>query len=206
MLQSFRVSMNEMYKAPSKVLAHCVADSWEMDDLRDILAGHSPNNPRYIATRVPSQRYRAIDAMELSWLHRANFVLEWQKDVLKYTNDLSIYVWQPHLQRRPKGYRMVRVIVIPQTSSRESKDQRRMVLKLEPPEVKEIPSDAIPELIIHQFLQRYQQATPLLTSNHSWTATHEVFRTLMLLFGWMVDDTAKSVDSVIYELREMVRA
>lgn len=77
MLQSFRASMNEMYKAPRKVLAHCVADSWEVDDLRDILAGHPPNISCYISTRVPSQQHRATDNIELSWIHRANFVLEW---------------------------------------------------------------------------------------------------------------------------------
>lgn len=198
--------MNEMYKVPSKVLAHCIADSWEVEDLRGFLAGHSPNFSRYIATGLPSQRHREIDDIEFPWRHRANFVLNWQRDVLKYTNDLSIYVWQPHLKRRPKGYRVVSVMILPEQPLPDLNDQRRIVLKLEPPEVKQESSNTISELIIHQLLNRYKQAMPPLTSNHPWTATHEIFRILMLLFRWMVDDTAQFVDSVMYELREMVRA
>lgn len=193
MVQSFTDGLTDMYKTPGLVLAHCLADAWRVDTpIRNTLTGCSNVAPRYPSLLLPSKKSTDDDLGPLS-SKGTTLILEWQNEVLKYTNDLSVYVWQPHLRKKADGFCKITIVVMPSNSVEASHKTRQVAIIVKPPNTMPI---ALQKAIDTRISQR---------TDHSWTATHELLHFLLLLLEWMADDTAHLVDSITYEVREMVR-
>lgn len=191
--ETLRNLLHEMYKAPSQALALSVADIWGADIVsRRMLSNLISPSPRYPSLQLPSMRQSEEEITFFSHIG-TSFTLEWQNQVLKYENDLKIYVWQPHLQRRPDIYNVINIVIMP---ARDGESQQRMAMSLHPPK------------LLSAFLQFHQtrMSTQILLDQHPWSAKHELFLTLVAVLDWMASDITSFVDNIAYELREMVRA
>lgn len=184
-----------MYEAPSQVLAYRIAERWELTEgARDVLAGQTTANPRYSPIWLPSKR-KQTNHGSLFLDTGTSLTLEWQSEAPTYKNDISIYVWQPHLEKHPALYNSVNLVIAPSSSSGDTFTVRRIAVVLKPPTLL---NDSEPQGRLLPSVSEPSQAS------HSWVADHEFFRILLSFFERMTTDSAKFLDGLQQELRDLV--
>ncbi|KAF4632165.1 hypothetical protein G7Y89_g5971 [Cudoniella acicularis] len=84
-------------EAPFLAVLHVLAKEWQLSQstLEECIA--APNLPYHGIIELPSHRKNSSFTLpEVGW---KTINIYWFRDVTKYSQDLSVYVWQPHLQR-----------------------------------------------------------------------------------------------------------
>jgi hypothetical protein len=123
------------------------------------------------------------------------YTLHWQNDLLPYTNDLNVYVWQPHLDQIPSIYYNSVTIIMPSktaiSNSRVSFVHRFLVV-------------ADPPSLMTRFLSTEDAFVRSSQTQHTWAAEHEMLRVLAVLFKWIIDDSSVLVDKMTNRITEMV--
>ena len=173
-----------MYLAPARAVALNIASCWSI--ARPMIPVHQAQS----LIHLPS-RERHNHSSFFSNASEQAFELNWQRGLLQYRDDLHIYVWQPHLQRRPANYISTTVIVPTVTEDRSS--HRRLVLLVQPPS------------LLGQFSDSgWRTAWSSAEVSHSWNATHELFAVLVGLYTMMIGDCLGFVNDMKSKIKETV--
>ncbi|THZ19283.1 hypothetical protein D6C89_07834 [Aureobasidium pullulans] len=164
-------SLPDLYLAPARLIALQVAWAWNV--VKPIIPYHHTHVP----FQLPSHTAPIGDAFLFN-SEGERFTFRWQKEVMHPRDDLHIYVWQPHLRKRPCIYYSATVILPPTTN--KSPLHRRLMMLVEP-------TSLLNRLATHG---RHASGASLNTS-HCWNATHEVFELIIDLFSTMVLDLSE---------------
>ncbi|KAH0290029.1 hypothetical protein KCU62_g3934, partial [Aureobasidium sp. EXF-3399] len=121
--------------------------------------------------------------------------LHWQNRLLMYTNDLNVYVWQPHLEQTPSiCYNSVTIIMPSQISVSQSggSPAKRLLVVADPP------------TLMTKFLSTEDALVRSSQTQHPWDTNHETLRVLAVFFKWIVDDSSVLVDEMASRITQMV--
>lgn len=176
-----------MHLAPARVIARCVEEEW---DLKDICKPGVHQS----SSILPSKKLHQ-DVNLLFGKTETTYEMYWQSDLLTYTNDVSVYVWQPHLEEIPTEHYNSITIVVPSddvsTTPAVSPSYRMLVV-------------AIPPALMSRFLNTQDAFVASANTTHAWDAGHERFRVFLIFLKLTVEDSSGLVDSMAAKTSEMV--
>lgn len=176
-----------MHLAPARVIARCVEEEW---DLKDICKPGVHQS----SSILPSKKLHQ-DVNLLFGKTETTYEMHWQSDLLTYTNDVSVYVWQPHLEEIPSEHYNSITIVAPSddvsTTPAVSPSYRMLVV-------------ANPPALMSRFLNTQDAFVASASTTHAWDAGHERFRVFLIFLKWTVEDSSDLVDSMALKISEMV--
>lgn len=176
-----------MHLAPARVIARCVEEEW---DLKDICKPGVHQS----SSILPSKKLHQ-DVNLLFGKTETTYEMHWQSDLLTYTNDVSVYVWQPHLEEIPTEHYNSITIVVPSddvsTTPAVSPSYRMLVV-------------ANPPALMSRFLNTQDAFVASANTTHAWDAGHERFRVFLIFLKWIVEDSSGLVDSMPAKTSEMV--
>lgn len=183
-IELIRQSLHQMYLAPARAVALNIASRWGIAQ---------PMVPVHKAPRLIQLPSRERPKRSSLFFHNSEqvFELSWQRDLLQYRDDLHIYVWQPHLQRRPANYISTTVIIPTTTEDRSS--YRRLVLVVQPP-----------SLLARFSNSDWRAAWSSAEVSHPWNATHELIALLCGLYAVMIEDCLGFVNDMNRKIKETV--
>ncbi|CAC9892879.1 unnamed protein product [Aureobasidium pullulans] len=166
-IESFRGCQRDMHLAPARVIARCVEEEWDLKDIYvNLLFGKT----------------------------ETTYEMHWQSDLLTYTNDVSVYVWQPHLEEIPTEHYNSITIVVPSddvsTTPAVSPSYRMLVV-------------ANPPALMSRFLNTQDAFVASANTTHAWDAGHERFRVFLIFLKLTVEDSSGLVDSMAAKTSEM---
>lgn len=182
-VESMRKCLQSMYLAPAKIVTLRVASEWH-------ISTHIMPSPTQASTIQRPSQTPSDQTSLLTASTEQSFDMRWQKQALKYKDDLHIYVWQPHLEDIPGAYNHVKVIL--PTKPISATVRRRLVLVLEPP------------MLLEQYVSLQHSSCPTSKMKHGWDANHELFRTVVSLFDWMISDTTEFANDLKIKITQMV--
>ncbi|THX93368.1 hypothetical protein D6D03_10096 [Aureobasidium pullulans] len=186
-IESFRGCQRDMHLAPARVIARCVEEEW---DLKDICKPGVHQS----SSILPSKKLHQ-DVNLLFGKTETTYEMHWQSDLLTYTNDVSVYVWQPHLEEIPSEHYNSITIVAPSddvsTTPAVSPSYRMLVV-------------ANPPALMSRFLNTQDAFVASASTTHAWDAGHERFRVFLIFLKWTVEDSSDLVDSMAAKTSEMM--
>ncbi|THY82975.1 hypothetical protein D6C92_09832 [Aureobasidium pullulans] len=176
-----------MHLAPARVIARCVEEEW---DLKNICKP----GVHQCSSKLPSKKLQQ-DVNLLFGKAETTYDIHWQSDLLTYTNDVNVYVWQPHLEEIPSEHYNSITIVAPSddvsTTPAVSPSYRMLVV-------------ANPPALMSRFLNTQDAFVASASTTHAWDAGHERFRVFLIFLKWTVEDSSDLVDSMALKISEMV--
>lgn len=150
--------------------------------------------PYLTSDRLPSKKISQDDGILPNGTEET-YALHWQDDLLTYTNDLNVYVWQPHLKQIPSvHYNSVTVIMPSKTpiSGFSASFAHRLLVIADPPSL----------------MTRFSSSDDVFVrsdqTQHLWNADHKTLRVLAVFFQWIVADSSVLVDKMTARITEMV--
>ncbi|THY15497.1 hypothetical protein D6D00_09306 [Aureobasidium pullulans] len=186
-IESFRGCQRDMHLAPARVIARCVEEEW---DLKDICKPGVHQS----SSILPSKKLHQ-DVNLLFGKTETTYEMHWQSDLLTYTNDVSVYVWQPHLEEIPTEHYNSITIVVPSddvsTTPAVSSSYRMLVV-------------ANPPALMSRFLNTQDAFVASANTTHAWDAGHERFRVFLMFLKLTVEDSSGLVDSMAAKTSEMM--
>ncbi|THW33010.1 hypothetical protein D6D21_10170 [Aureobasidium pullulans] len=186
-IESFRGCQRDMHLAPARVIARCVEEEW---DLKDICKPGVHQS----SSILPSKKLHQ-DVNLLFGKTETTYEMHWQSDLLTYTNDVSVYVWQPHLEEIPTEHYNSITIVVPSddvsTTPAVSPSYRMLVV-------------ANPPALMSRFLNTQDAFVASANTTHAWDAGHERFRVFLIFLKLTVEDSSGLVDSMAAKTSEMM--
>lgn len=187
-IETFRGCQEDLSLAPARIIAQRLASVWNLQSITRTTPPHT------ISDCLPSKKLPP----EIGILPTSNeetYTLHWQNRLLMYANDLSVYVWQPHLEQTPSiCYNSVTVVMLrssPATHSGGSPVNRLLVV-------------ADPPSLMTRFLSTKDAFVRSSQTQHMWDSEHETLRVLAIFFKWIVDDSSVLVDGMESRVNAMV--
>lgn len=187
-IETFRLCQRDLFLAPARIITQCIESAWDLKSIK------SPVTSQLTSDQLPSkERPKGIGI--LSDDTEKTYSLHWQKELLKYENDLYVYVWQPHLERTPSARYNSATVVIPPPSSNSqtgASSAHRLLVFADPPD------------LMSRFLETETAFVKSTQTQHTWDATDEKLRVLAVLLKWMVEDSSNLVDDMSSKAKDMV--
>lgn len=176
-----------MHLAPARVIARCVEEEWGLKNI-------CKPGVHQCSSKLPSKKLQQ-DVNLLFGKAETTYDIHWQSDLLTYTNDVNVYVWQPHLEVIPSEHYNSITIVVPSddvsTTPAVSPSHRMLVV-------------ANPPALMSRFLNTQDAFVASANTTHAWDAGHERFRVFLIFLKWIVEDSSGLVDSMTLKISEMV--
>ncbi|THX80056.1 hypothetical protein D6D04_04791 [Aureobasidium pullulans] len=186
-IESFRGCQRDMHLAPARVIARCVEEEWDLKDMCE-------PGVHQCSSKLPSKKLQQ-DVNLLFGKAETTYDIHWQSDLLTYTNDVNVYVWQPHLEEIPSEHYNSITIVAPSddvsTTPAVSPSYRMLVV-------------ANPPALMSQFLNTQDAFVASANTTHAWDAGHERFRVFLIFLKMTVEDSSGLVDSMAAKTSEMM--
>ncbi|KAG9652073.1 hypothetical protein KCU95_g5573, partial [Aureobasidium melanogenum] len=186
-IETFRGSQQDLHLAPARVITQRIASAWDLESVKKPIASQLTSD------QLPSKKLpKSIGA--LSNNTEKTYTLHWQSHLLTYTNDLYVYVWQPHLERTPSTCYHSATIIIPSPDSdlqTSASSAHRLLVIAHPP------------YLMPRFLKTEDAFVKSIQTQHKWDADHEKLRVFAIFFKWMIEDSSKLVDDMVSKATEM---
>lgn len=176
-----------MHLAPARFIAHCLVKEW---DLKSI----GKPDVHLASSQLTSRKtYRDVDL--LFDKTDTKYDMRWQSGLLAYTNDVNVYVWQPHLNTIPSEHYNSITIIFPTNialSVPAVSPSHRMLIVANPP------------ALMPRFLDTQDAFIKSTDTTHAWDAGHERLRIFVVFLVWIVEDSSDVVDQMDSRISEMV--
>jgi hypothetical protein len=90
-VETFRGCQQDLYLVPARIIAQRLESAWNLQSITKSITS-SLTSDHMPSKKVPQDVGILPDGTE------ETYILRWQSDLWTYTNDLNVYVWQPHLE------------------------------------------------------------------------------------------------------------
>lgn len=188
-VETFRGCQQDLNLAPARILAQRLALAWSLQSIT------KATTSRLTSDRLPSRKA----SLEVGILPKGAeeiCTFHWQSSLLTYTNDLNIYVWQPHLEQTPSVcYNSVAIILPSEISATRPgvPSAQRLLVVVDPPS------------LMTRFLHSGDAFVRSIQTQHTWDTDHETLRVLAVFFKWILDDSSVLDDQLASRTTEMVK-
>lgn len=187
-VETFRGCQQDLNLAPARIIAQRLASAWDLQNITKTITS------RRTSDHLPSRKVSPKSGILPKSIEEI-YTLHWQSSLLMYTNDLNVYVWQPHLEQVPSiRYNSATIIMpskTPVSRSGESSINRLLVV-------------ADPPSLMARFLSTDDAFVRSNQTQHMWDTDHETLRVLAVFFKWMVDDSSELADEMASRTTDMV--
>lgn len=186
--ETFRGCQQDLNLAPARIIAQQLASAWNLQSITKATASHLTSDC------LPSKKL-PLEVGILPKNTEETYNLHWQNRLLMYTNDLNVYVWQPHLEQTPSiCYNSVTIIMPSQilVSQSGGSSAKRLLVVADPP------------TLMTRFLSTEDALVRSSQTQHPWDTDHETLRVLAVFFTWIVDDSSLLLDEMASRITEMV--
>lgn len=187
-VETFRGCQQDLYLAPARVIAKRLESAWNLQSIT------KPTASNLTSSCLPSKKLPK-DPKILPDGNEKTYTLHWQNDLLTYTNDLNVYVWQPHLEQIPSVFYNSVTFIMPSknaTPTPSTSLTHRLLVVANPPS------------LMTRFLSTEDAFVKNSQTRHGWDADHETLRVIAALFKWIVDDSSVLVDKMTSRTTDMV--
>jgi len=187
-VETFRGCQQDLNLAPARIIAQRLVLAWDLQSITEATASHLTSDC------LPSTKLSS----EVGILHKdieETYSLHWQNRLLMYTNDVHVYVWQPHLEQRPSiCYNSVTIIM----------PTKALVFQLGGSSARRLLVVADPPNLMTRFLSTEDAFVRSSQTQHPWDTDHETLRVFAVFFKWIIDDSSVLVDQIRSRTTELV--